>query len=127
MHDEPDPDWLLQDAVLESLGLVAERQLVFEIPAVFPRHLVLIPRLARQLPHLKIVIARRDTFDRGVRRVLQEGMAAGTFARNDAKLLAFAIFGSVNWIPRWFNPHGAASSDEIANRFADYLIAGLRR
>jgi AcrR family transcriptional regulator len=76
--------------------------------------------------HLKTVIARRDTFDRGVRQVLEEGMAAGAFARNDAKLLAFAIFGSVNWIPRWFNPRGESSSDEIANRFADYLIAGLR-
>jgi len=77
--------------------------------------------------HLKTVIARRDTFDRGVRRLLEEGMAAGTFAANDAKLLAFAIFGSVNWIPRWFNPEGAASSEDIANRFADYLIAGLKR
>lgn len=76
--------------------------------------------------HLKAVIARRDKFDRGVRQVLEQGMAAGVFARNDPKLLAFAIFGSVNWIPRWFNPHGAATSEEIANRFADYLIAGLR-
>src|SRR5204862_2745201 len=66
--------------------------------------------------HLRTVIVRRDRFDRGIRLVLEEGMAAGAFARNDAKLLAFAIFGSVNWIPRWFNPHGAASSDEIANR-----------
>jgi|SRR5437764_333092 len=77
--------------------------------------------------HLKTVIARRDTFDHGVRRVLEEGMRAGAFASNDAKLLAFAIFGSVNWIPRWFNPQGASSSDEIADRFADYLIAGLKR
>src|SRR5438093_7858711 len=76
--------------------------------------------------HLKTVIARRDRFDRGVRRVLEEGMASGAFAGNDPKLIAFAIFGSVNWIPRWFNPQGPASSDEIANRFADYLIAGLR-
>jgi len=76
--------------------------------------------------HLKIVIARRDRFDRGVRRVLEEGMESGAFARNDPKLLAFAIFGSVNWIPRWFNPQGPASSEEIANRFADYLISGLR-
>src|SRR5438093_11314437 len=42
--------------------------------------------------HLKAVIARRDTFDRGVRRVLEEGMAAGTFGRGDAKLRAFALF-----------------------------------
>src|SRR4029077_15570155 len=71
--------------------------------------------------HLKAVIARRDTFDRAVRRVIEEGMAEGTFAGNDPKLIAFAMFGAVNWIPRWFNPEGSASSDEIADRFADYL------
>jgi AcrR family transcriptional regulator len=77
--------------------------------------------------HLKAVIARRDRFERGVRGVLEEGMAQGTFAPGDAKLLAFALFGAVNWIPRWFNPGGAASSQEIADRFADYLLAGLCR
>ncbi len=56
VHDEPDPDWLLEDPVGESLSLLAERDLVFEIPAVFPRHLVHVPRLARRLPRLKIVI-----------------------------------------------------------------------
>ena len=76
--------------------------------------------------HLKAVIARRDTFDRGVRRVLEEGMATGTFGPGDAKLRAFALFGAVNWIPRWFNPEGPASSQEIADHFADFLIGGLR-
>ena len=76
--------------------------------------------------HLKAVIARRDTFDRGVRRVLEEGMATGTFGPGDAKLRAFALFGAVNWIPRWFNPDGPASSQEIADHFADFLIGGLR-
>jgi L-fuconolactonase len=56
VHDEPDADWLLRDAVRESLALLAERELVFEIPAVFPRHLVHVPRIARELPQLKIVI-----------------------------------------------------------------------
>ena len=76
--------------------------------------------------HLKAVILRRDTFDRGVRRVLEEGMATGTFGPGDAKLRAFALFGAVNWIPRWFNPDGPASSQEIADHFADFLIGGLR-
>jgi AcrR family transcriptional regulator len=77
--------------------------------------------------HLKAVILRRDTFDRGVRRVLEEGMATGTFGPGDAKLRAFALFGAVNWIPRWFNPDGPASSQEIADHFADFLIGGLKR
>src|SRR5262245_41490057 len=77
--------------------------------------------------HLKAVIVRRDTFDRGVRRVLEEGMATGMFGPGDAKLRAFALFGAVNWIPRWFNPDGPASSQEIADHFADFLIGGLKR
>jgi hypothetical protein len=36
------------------------------------------------------------------------------------------MLGALNWIARWFSPAGPASSDEIATRFADYLIAGLR-
>jgi TetR/AcrR family transcriptional regulator len=77
--------------------------------------------------HLRAVILRRDRFEHGVRHVLEEGMARGTFAQGDPKLLAFALFGAVNWIPRWFSPHGAATSQEIGDRFADYLIAGLRQ
>jgi AcrR family transcriptional regulator len=77
--------------------------------------------------HLKIIIERRDRFDRGVRQVLEEGIADGTFAPQDVKLCSFALLGAVNWIPRWFNPAGPATSSEIAERFADYLLAGLRR
>jgi AcrR family transcriptional regulator len=76
---------------------------------------------------LEALFVRRDTFDRGVRRVLEEGMATGTFGPGDPKLRAFALFGAVNWIPRWFNPDGPASSQEIADHFADFLIGGLKR
>ena len=76
--------------------------------------------------HLKAVIVRRDQFDRGMRQVIQEGVASGSFGSIDAKLLSFAILGAVNWIPRWFNPGGPASSEQIGQLFADYLIGGLR-
>jgi AcrR family transcriptional regulator len=75
--------------------------------------------------HLRRVIAKRDRFDQGVRRVLEEGMAEGSFARADAKLLSFAILGAVNYITRWFDPRGDATSREIGEAFADYLLAGL--
>jgi len=77
--------------------------------------------------HLRTVIARRDRFDHGMREVLEEGIRTGAFAPVDPKLMSFAILGAVNWIPRWFNPDGPATSDEIASRFADYLIAGLKQ
>jgi TetR/AcrR family transcriptional regulator, cholesterol catabolism regulator len=77
--------------------------------------------------HLKTIIVGRDRFDHGLRRILEDGIRSGVFADADAKLLSFAMLGAVNWIPRWYNPDGPATSQEIADRFADYLIAGLRR
>ena len=76
-------------------------------------------------PVLKRIIAKRDRFDRGVRRILKQGMDSGVFAPGDPKLLTFAIMGAINWIPRWFDPSGLAKSDEIARSFANYLVAGL--
>ena len=37
-----------------------------------------------------------------------------------------ALFGAVNWIPRWYSPDGPASSQAIADLFADFFIAGFR-
>jgi L-fuconolactonase len=56
IHDEPDPHWILQAAVIESLALLEERGLLLELPAVFPRHLPDVPELARSFPQLTIVI-----------------------------------------------------------------------
>jgi TetR/AcrR family transcriptional regulator len=77
--------------------------------------------------HLKTVIARRDRFERGVRSILEDGIKGGRFAPGNPKLLAFAVFGAVNWIPRWFNPEGAASSQQIADVFANFFIRALKR
>jgi len=76
--------------------------------------------------HLKTIIGRRDRVDRGMRQIIADGVAAGAFVPGDPKLLSFAILGAVNWIPRWFKVEGPASSQEVADRFADFLIAGLR-
>jgi TetR/AcrR family transcriptional regulator len=82
---------------------------------------------ALSAPLLRRVIAKRDRFDRGIRRLLQEGMDAGAIAQGDPKLLTFAILGAVNWIPRWFDPRGPATSEEIGRVFAEYLVAGLQK
>src|SRR5262245_8974709 len=62
--------------------------------------------------HLKAAIVRRDRFDRGVRKVIEQGIATGMFGdagSNDVKLTTFAMMGAVNWIPRWFKPEGAST------------------
>jgi AcrR family transcriptional regulator len=73
----------------------------------------------------KKVIAKRDRFDRGMRGIISDGMKTGVFRRSDPKLATFAILGSVNWIPYWFDPQGEATSVEIGEEFAEHLISGL--
>ncbi len=57
--------------------------------------------------HLKAVIVRRDRFDRGMRLILEEGIATGAFLPGDSKLLAFAMLGALNWIAALVQPRGS--------------------
>jgi TetR/AcrR family transcriptional regulator len=77
-------------------------------------------------PRLRRIIAKRDRFDRGVRRVIRDGMEAGLFSQGDPKLAGFAVLGAVNWIARWYDPRGGATSEEIGRYFAELAVAGLR-
>jgi AcrR family transcriptional regulator len=76
---------------------------------------------------LKRVIAKRDQFDQGVRGIIQMGIDEGSFRAGDPKLIEFAMMGAINWIPKWFDPAGPATSDQIGDAFADYLVGGLLR
>jgi L-fuconolactonase len=56
IHEDPDPDWLLQEEVLESLGMLAGKGVPFDVVSVLPRHLEHVPTLAERLPELRMVI-----------------------------------------------------------------------
>jgi AcrR family transcriptional regulator len=76
-------------------------------------------------PLLKRIVAKRDRFDHGMRTIIQEGIDEGRFTEGDPKMIAFAIMGAVNWIPKWFDPQGPMTSDQIGQAFTDYLVGGL--
>ena len=56
VHDDPRADFLDLPAVRESLALVAQRGLAFDVPDAFPRHLGSTVRLAGELPELTVVL-----------------------------------------------------------------------
>lgn len=56
IHDEPDPDWVLQPAVSESLAHLAARGLAYDFVGVTVRHLQHVPTLAEAVGDLHIVI-----------------------------------------------------------------------
>jgi TetR/AcrR family transcriptional regulator len=116
-HEDIQPDEKLRKLIIAFVHLIIDElhstALTLDLQALSPAL-------------LKKVIARRDRFDKGLRAIIQEGIDQGLFAPADTKLVAFAIMGAVNWIPKWFNPEGSASSEQVGNTFADYLLAGLR-
>lgn len=73
----------------------------------------------------KQYVKRRDMFEHGVRKLIEDGIRAGEFKKNNVKLTGFAILGSINWIPKWYRPTGSLSAEQIAEQMSDYFLDGL--
>jgi L-fuconolactonase len=56
IHVEPDPTWLVRPEVRPGLELLSEFGLPFDVVAVFPNHLALVPVVAARHPDLILVI-----------------------------------------------------------------------
>jgi L-fuconolactonase len=56
IHNEADPKWLLQARVIESLAILADHGLTFDVVATLPEHMECIPILGEKIPGLKMVI-----------------------------------------------------------------------
>lgn len=55
-HEEADPDWLVRPEVIDGLRILEERDLAYDVIAVYPLHLGHVPALARACPDLRMVI-----------------------------------------------------------------------
>ena len=73
----------------------------------------------------RIARAAKKRIDATFRSYITAGVADGSIRRCDAKLAAFAIAGSLNWIGHWYQRGGALSPSEIADEFMVRLIDGL--
>jgi len=71
------------------------------------------------------VIQARDKYERGLRRIIDQGVKDGEFRDVDSKIAVFAILGAINWIARWYRPDGAVKAPELGAQFADHLVGGL--
>jgi L-fuconolactonase len=56
IHNEEDDHWIVRSSVLESLALLEERDVLLELPVVFPRHFDDVVALAERFPRLRIVV-----------------------------------------------------------------------
>lgn len=71
------------------------------------------------------IVRGRDAIERRLRRIIETGMAEGTLATGNVKLMIFSFMGAINWIPSWFSPEKGLSIAEIADQLADIALRGL--
>jgi len=55
IHNELDPKWMLQPTVLESLKLLADKNIPYDIVGVLPSHIQTALEVAEKIPNLKMV------------------------------------------------------------------------
>lgn len=68
---------------------------------------------------------QRDEIENMFVQIIAEGQRRGEFALNgDPRLLAFAVLGMINWATEWYQP-GRVPASEIADMYADMVLAGL--
>lgn len=56
IHNEPDPRWLLQQPVLESLSLLSSYNIPFDVVGINNDHLETVIRVSEKLPPLRMVL-----------------------------------------------------------------------
>ena len=55
IHDEKDPKWLLQPAVIESLKLLASFDIPYDVVGILPSHIQTVIEVADKIPGLRMV------------------------------------------------------------------------
>ena len=68
------------------------------------------------------IIAKRDRYERMIRAVLTDGVRAGKFEIDDARLTCTAILVMCSGAADWFAGQGRLSADRVADRFADLAM-----
>ena len=55
IHDEPDDRWLLQEEVIDSLKVLAAKDITYDVVGILPSHITTAMEVANKVPSLKMI------------------------------------------------------------------------
>lgn len=76
-------------------------------------------------PLRRKIVAKRDRYERGLRRLVTDGIKHGEFIECDAAVTTRAMLGAINWSATWYRPGGESPAAAVAGMMASYLVRGL--
>ena len=75
----------------------------------------------------RALAAQKDRYDKGVERIVQQGIRSGVFRDVPARLVVFGLLGMMNWVHKWYNPARRWGAEEISAAFLSLIEGGLLR
>jgi AcrR family transcriptional regulator len=77
--------------------------------------------------NLRLVLARRDEYERVFRGLLASGARAGVFQVSDVRLTAMAILTMCTGVATWFSDGGRLAPEAIADRYVEMIMRSVKR
>ena len=75
----------------------------------------------------RLVLTRRDEYERVFRGLLASGVRAGVFQVADVRLTAMAILTMCTGVATWFADGGRLSPEAIADRYVEMIMKSVKR
>lgn len=75
--------------------------------------------------HRAVIESRRSALQRRLRELIQAGIAEGSIAQCEPRVLVIAIIGAVSWLLRAFNPKGELSAETVTEQIVEILTKGI--
>ncbi|WAH35170.1 TetR/AcrR family transcriptional regulator [Alicyclobacillus dauci] len=77
-------------------------------------------------PRREMIQKKRDQYEAQWAAILDAGAREGVFASRDPKFARLLILSVANWVYQWYRPTGNLSPSDIAERFTDVIVDGLK-
>jgi len=71
------------------------------------------------------IVRKRDRYEHALRRIIEEGIAAGELVDVEAAVVARAALGAMNWTVTWFRPEGSDSAGAVGEVISRFLVRGV--
>lgn len=122
---------------IERLGLEADTALasvvvahVVRLHETTPGSLAHLEVEALDGPHRQPILARRNAYERALRRLVVAGLDAGLFRSGlDPRTAVRALLGAVNWTVKWYRPSGSGGrtggARQLGVELAELLVRGM--
>ena len=109
IHEEVDPDWIVQENVLEGLKVLASFNISYDFVAIFPKHLEHVTTIIEEVPNLKIVIDHlakppilEDKFDEWAKQIEYISTHSNVYAKISG---LNTVAHPVNWSNKDIKPY----------------------